>query len=546
MKEPGNGRMNRGSGGRRSGFGVAAMAATLMAGSLTLSGVSAQTIAVRAATLHTGNGQTIENGVVIVVDGKITAVGAGLAIPSGAELIEMPSGSITPGLIEANAIVESDDVQVTSEARRAGGDLAPLWSRIDTTAMASQRHFAADGGPSELMQPKDPSVDPNSEYFAVPCPVCSGFATGLCPVADRHGAFLSEGLGCPVCTFPTMHGIMEHVMPGVRYSSTFTEASAEVVPHTRVLDAINLRSKDFNWMLAGGVTTAFVAPDGAAVIGPMGAIVRTAGPIRSRVINGDAAVQASISTDTYGFGLSNQQPFGGFISKRTRRPTTRMGMAWVFRKAMYDSMRHAEGLPIVGADAPPAPALEALYPVLKGEKSLRILARDNNDIETALRFAEEFDLRFTLVEGTEAFDMLDDLKAADIEVIAGPISDGPTGLRQRSRDKQRHKLTTVKALFDAGFEPAISAIDLRDEDGLGRQAMYAIRSGLSFEQALRAVTVNPARILGIDNEVGTIETGKRGDLVVWSGPAFEATSVPAVVISGGRVVHRNRAVTQND
>lgn len=526
---------------RAGGLAIALAAGLLLAQTPAV----AQTVAVRAGTLHTGTGQTINDGVVIIVDGRITAVGSGLAIPSGAEVIEVPNGSITAGLIEANALVESDDVVRSASVRRTGGDLAPIWERIDRNALANARHFAVGGGPSDLMQPMDPSVDPNSEFFSVPCPVCSGLASGMCPLADRHSTFLAEGLGCPVCTFPTMHGIMEHILPGVRYNTTFTEAASEVVPHTRVLDAINLRSKDFEWMLSGGVTTAFVSPDGAAVIGPVGAIVRTAGPIRMRVIDADAAVQASISTDTYAFGLGNQQPFGGFVSKRTRRPTTRMGMAWVFRKAMYDAQRHAEGLPIMGSDAPPTPALAALQPVLSGQTPLRILARDNNDIETALRFSAEFGVPFTLVEGTEAFDMLEELKASGVEIISGPISFEPTGLRQRSRDKQRHRFTTIKALFDAGFEPALSAIDLRDEDGLGRQAMYAMRAGLSFEEALRAVTVNPARILGIGDQVGSIEPGKRGDIVVWSGPAFDATSVPSVVISGGRVVHRSEAAQQN-
>ncbi|MGP1347768.1 MAG: amidohydrolase family protein [Phycisphaerales bacterium] len=512
---------------------VGAIAAMAITG-----GTHAETVVVRAKTLHTGTGSAIDNGVVVIVDGRITAVGPGLPVPADAELIEIAEGSITPGLIDAHALVESDDVRESPSSRRTGGDLAPFWDRIDRAALAQHRHFAPGGGPSDLMVPHDIAADPESTMFSVPCPVCSGLATGMCPIADRHANFLSEGLGCPVCSFPTMHGIMSHLLPGVRYNATFTEASSEVVPHTRVLDAVNLRSKDFEWLVSGGVTTVFLSPDSAAVIGPVGAIVRTAGPIRSRIVDPEAAVQAHISTDTYAFGLGNQQPFGRFITTRTRRPTTRMGMTWVFRKAMYDAMRHAEGLEIVGSDQAPAAALDALKPVIDGQRPLRLLARDNNDIETALRLSEEFGVRFTLVEGTEAFDMLEQLKAHEVQVILGPISDGPTGLRQRSNDKQRHKLTTIKALFDAGFEPALSAIDLRDEDGLARQAMYAIRQGLTTEQALRAVTINPARALGIDDEVGTLEVGKRGDVVVWNGPAFDAMSSPAIVISGGRIVHR--------
>jgi len=94
----------------------------------------------------------------------------------------------------------------------------------------------------------------------------------------------------------------------------------------------------------------------------------------------------------------------------------------------------------------------------------------------------------------------------------------------------------MKALLDSGIETALTAHELRDEDGLARQAMYAIRYGVAADKVLRAVTATPARILGLGDELGTLEPGKRADVVIWSGQPFEATSSPLVVLIDGEVV----------
>ncbi len=110
-----------------------------------------------------------------------------------------------------------------------------------------------------------------------------------------------------------------------------------------------------------------------------------------------------------------------------------------------------------------------------------------------------------------------------------------------SREVNRARLHTMKALVDAGIETALTAHELRDEDGLARQAMYAVRYGLDRSQVMRSVTEIPARMLGIDQEVGTLQRGKRADIVLWRGQPFEATSSPVVVIVGGLIVLDRRA-----
>ena len=98
----------------------------------------------------------------------------------------------------------------------------------------------------------------------------------------------------------------------------------------------------------------------------------------------------------------------------------------------------------------------------------------------------------------------------------------------------------MRELIEAGIPTALSAQDLREEDGLARQAMYAVRAGLTPEKALESVTLTPARLLGIDKEVGTLEAGKRADLVIWSGEPLEATSRPLLVVIGGKTVYDGR------
>lgn len=471
--------------------------------------VHADVIAVKAGTLHTGAGDSIANGIVVIDDGRIIAIGAGIPVPSGATVYELEEGHITAGLIDASARLERQDIFLPEEARPAG-DLSAFFLK--------QLPFHEDGAA---------------------CVTCSGMA--LCPLSHLHGEFstgtdqdLEEELGCPCCGWPT-HNISQILTAGVQPAITSTESSSEVVPHTSVLDVANLRSPDYGWLARGGVTTVYVAPDTSAVIGPQGAIVTTFGSIRERVLNDSSDVQAVIGTDPYAVGLRNSRPFGSFVTSRTRRPTTRMGVSWVFRKAFSDTNDWIEGREVSGSDQPPTEAFPVLEKLLDGEIPLRILARDRNDIEAAIRLSDEFGLTFTLVEATESYDCWDVLEKLRPEIVFGPISDTSIGLRRFSGDENRARIGTIRELFDRGFEPALSAQDMRDEEGLAGQAMLAMKAGVSFEQALRAVTVNPARILGLSDEMGSIEVGKRADLVLWSGKPFEATTSPSVVIVGGRV-----------
>ncbi len=499
-------------------------------------------LVIRGVSIHGrfAGGPDIDKGIVIIRDGRIAAVGGmDLAVPRDATIIDLDGGSVTPGLIDACALLEPTD-RITAEAR-GGRPRQPLPPPPDFTEQHAD-HDDHEGHDHGLDAPPDPRAAPILTWVEEPVEAggLACCALDTCAMAAMH-EFLGEGTICPTCG-QVILSEEEHALyaSGLAPRTSLVESSSEVVPHTLVIDTINFRSPDFDRLVRGGVTTVFASPDSAAVIGPRGAVIRTAGPIRSRVISDAADVTASFGSDSFRVGPGNQSPFGNFVSNRTRRPNSRMGVAWVFRKAFYDAEKGLAGHAVTGADAPPAEAYELLGSIRAGHTPLRLKARLQRDIEAAVRLAGEFGLSFTLVEATEAYKCLPTIVGAKAPVIFGPIYIDPNGVRGFSEETRESRLSTFALLVNAGVETALTAMDLREEDGLARQAMYAMRAGVSFDETLKAVTLTPAKMLGVAEQVGSIEVGKRGDVVVWSGRAFEATSRPVAVVMDGKIVYDAR------
>lgn len=524
----------------------------------------AATIVLKAAAVHVGNGQTFTPGMVLIEGGRIVAVGGAVEAPPDAVAIDLAGGEITPGLIDANAALEPMDLMPTPPPDAANARLAaanhpnaPLGAASDPTGAALLRFFGLDehghaaATGTAALDPQDPAVfyarhaddrmslagrllawEHIHEDADPACALCAG---GSAPFAgNMQESALTTDHSAPNRPAADDSPLVAGQRPGLSLS----EHSSEVVPHLRGLDSINLRSPDFERLLREGVTTVYASPNPDAVIGPRGAVVHTGGPPAGRVVRAEAAVHAAIGSEPSWRGRGNRPPFGSRVDMFSRRPNNRMGLIWVFRKAFHDADRLVRGVEPYGADTPSDEALAVLAKVRAGEVPLRIQARALNDITSALRLADEFGLRFTLEEGVEAYKLADELKARGVPVIFGPIYEDAQGSRARSGETDENRLDTLPALLDAGLEVALSAVELRDEDGLARQAMAAMRMGVPRDQALKLVTLNAARMIGIDDQTGTIEAGKRADLVVWSGPPFDAASRPLLVMIGGETVYQ--------
>jgi len=452
-------------------------------------------VTIRAQRAHIGDGRVLENALIQVQDGIIVSVVANGTAPEGVNLLEV--SDITPGLIDANARIDvADAIYFPGEDPR----LQIL------RAMGLEEHF--HGGDV--------------------CPCGS-----VCPAMTLHVADVM----CLYCGWPDHdphpHDPTDELLAGSlggdqaagvpAPSGVINEQSSEVVPHFEVFDAIDQGSDDFDRLLKEGVTTIYVSPDSSAVIGARGSLMKTGGPLASRYL-GAGAVKGVLGSDAYRYGTRNRSPFRTVVSVYTRRPDSRMGVAWVFRKAFHDALLRAKGVTPSGADTSSPSASRVLSGVLAGEIPLRIQARTGPDIETAFRLCREFGVRFTLEDPVEAWKRIDLLSSSGVDVVFGPVFDVPSGILAGTYESRESRLHTLRDLVTSGVEVSLSAQDLRGEEGLSRQVMLAIRHGVDPAMALRLVTQNPAKLLGIDQQVGTIETGKRADLVVWSGTPFSSLS----------------------
>ncbi len=458
-------------------------------------------LAVKAAKIYVGDGRVVEQGVVLIENGRITGVGSDLAVPEGATVLDMGPGSVTPGLIDANARIGSTSLVPPS---RKG----PLRDALTGGTAGSGTGVEPDPVPDAQPAAPDPANAGPPTDGSLPMHVDEEF-----PDPDHDALAI-----------------------GIRPTDMVNDQSSEVVPHTNVLDSLNFASGDFDRLVRGGVTTVYASPDASAVIAARGAVVHTDGPSDRRVLVPAAAVKATVGSEPSYVGSRNNTPSRNSATMYARRPNSRMGLVWVIRKAFYDARRREQGGTAYGADTASPEATAVLADVLAGKVPLRMQARIQRDILTALRLTEEFGLSFTLEDATEAYLCIEELKARQIPVIFGPI-DEPAGGRRARGDAVRARYFTMRALLDAGIPVALSAQEYREEDGLARQAMFAERFGVTFDEALRSVTQWPAQLLGLSGEIGTLDTGKRADLVVWSEqPLAAASRIVAVMIDGELVM----------
>jgi imidazolonepropionase-like amidohydrolase len=452
-------------------------------------------VTIRADRAHIGDGQIVENALIVIKDGIIQSVVSGGEVVEGGNLLVV--SDITPGLIDANARIDvADAIYFPGEDPRLqilrvmgleehyhGGDVCPCGTVCPTmTSHIADEMCLYCGWPDHDPHPHDPTDEIAADALA----------------GDR-----AAGVPLP--------------------SGVVNEQSSEVVPHFEVFDAIDQGSDDFDRLLEEGVTTIYVSPDSSAVIGGRGSLMKTGGPIGARYL-GAGAVKGVLGSDAYRYGSRNRSPFRTMVSVYTRRPDSRMGVTWVFRKAFHDALLRAKGVEPSGADTSSASASRVLSQVLAGEVPLRIQARTAPDIETAFRLCGEFGLDFILEDPVEAWKRVDLLSESGVDVVFGPVFDVPSGILAGTNESRGARLHTLRELVSSGVSVSLSAQDLRGEEGLARQVMLAIRHGVDPAMALRLVTQNPARLLGIDAQVGTIEAGKRADLVIWSGTPFSSLS----------------------
>ena len=302
------------------------------------------------------------------------------------------------------------------------------------------------------------------------------------------------------------------------------ELTDPVTPQVRALDAINPDDLGFVDAVAGGVLTVNVNPGSGNPIGGQTAAVRCAGrTVDEMLLRAPSGMKSAL-------GENPKRVYG----ERKQLPSTRLGTAAVIRDALVKAANYLAKLErgddeFVERDL----RWEALGLVLRGEIPWRQHCHRADDIATALRLADEFGYRLVIDHGTEAVLLADRLADRGVPVLIGPL------LTSRSKVELRNRsLANPGRLAAAGVELAIiTDHPVIPVHLLAIQAGLAVREGLDPAAALRAITLTPARVLGLDAQLGSLEPGKHATLCVWSGDPLDARSrVEAAWIEGRPVL----------
>ncbi len=351
-------------------------------------------------------------------------------------------------------------------------------------------------------------------------------------VAIPGGVRVIDAAGCWVLPgFIEAHGHVGVHEEGEGWAGQDTNEMTEpVTAQVRALDAINPADLGFRDAIAGGVLAVNVNPGSGNPVGGQTAALKCWGrSVDEMLLRAPSGMKSAL-------GENPKRVYG----ERKKAPSTRLGTAAVIRGALVDAANYLQRLDSERqkpeGERKPVDRdlkLEALGKVLRREIPWRQHCHRADDIATAIRIAEEFGYDLVIDHGTEAYLLADLIADRNIPVIIGPL------LTSRSKVELRNRsLANPGRLARAGVTIAITTDHpVVPINFLAHQAALSVNEGLDRETALRALTINPARIVGIDDRLGSIQAGKDADLVIWSGDPLDVRSRVERALVGGAQVY---------
>ena len=300
-----------------------------------------------------------------------------------------------------------------------------------------------------------------------------------------------------------------------------------VSPHLRGIDSYNAHDTAIPMALAGGVTTVAAGPGSANVFGGTFLAVKLYGnTVDEAVIDPSVAMKCA-------FGENPKRCY------KDKCDSARMTTAAIFRQTLFEARDYMLRKEAAGDDITKMPKFdmkaEALIPVLRREIPLKAHAHRADDIMTALRIAKEFGLKITIEHCTEGHLIVDELKEADV-----PVAVGPTLTNASKVELLNKSWTTPGILAEAGLRVSIiTDAPVIPQQYLALCAGLAVKAGMDPFKALQAITINPARHIGIEDRAGSLEAGKDADVVLTDGDPMVSDTVVRYVIADGKVLVRH-------
>lgn len=336
-------------------------------------------------------------------------------------------------------------------------------------------------------------------------------------VLDVQGAWVLPGL------------IEAHCHVGITEEKKGTEGDdcnenvTPVTPWLRAVDAVNTMDAAFDDAVRAGITSVMVGPGSSNVVGGQFAFIKTRGRcIDDLVVKAPAAMKVA-------FGENPKVNFSG----QGKSPVTRMAIAGILREELFRAKRYLEKKKKGGADFEEDFRMEPWLPVLLGEIPIKAHVHRVDDIFTAVRIAKEFGVSMTLDHCSEGHLIAKQLAKEGFPAIVGP------DLSSRSKiEVQNMAFKTAGILNQAGVLTAITTDHpVSVIQTLPLCAGLAVKAGLPMEEGLRAITINPAVICGVEERVGSIEVGKDADIAVFDGNPMEIFTKTLYTIIDGKIVY---------
>ena len=336
-----------------------------------------------------------------------------------------------------------------------------------------------------------------------------------CEIIDASGKNVYPG-------FVEAHGHIGLDGYGIGFEGQdYNEMGDTLSPQMRAIDAIKPGDYAFSEAAANGVTCVATGPGSANVLGGTFAAIKTYGRrVEDMVVKAEVAMKCA-------FGENPKRCY------REKGNNTRMSTAAKLREMLFKAREYDRRIQAAGDDASKLPSfdmkLNALLPVIRGEMPLKAHAHQADDIFTAIRIAKEFGVKITLEHCTESHLVADILAKENLPMAIGP------SFGNASKYELRKKTWATPGILDkAGCQVSIiTDAPVTPLKYLRLCAGFAVDAGMDPFKALQAITLNPARHIGIEDRVGSIEVGKDADIVVMDGCCFEISSkIEYVFIDG--------------
>jgi len=349
-------------------------------------------------------------------------------------------------------------------------------------------------------------------------------AVGADLVAPEGAQVIDAGgrLVTPGCVEAHCHiGLWEY---GIGWAGADgNESSDHITPQLRAIDSINPFDECFKMAVKGGVTSACTGPGSANVVGGTFAAIKLYGKrVDDMIIKHPAAMKCAL-------GENPKSSYG----KNGKAPKTRMAVAAMLRELLFKAKRYNDDKE-AGKNPGFDMKLEAMIPVIKGEIPLKAHCHRADDICTIIRIAKEFGVKLTIDHCTEGALIADELAKEGYPALVGP-SFGMSGKNETSKKS----FATPAILHKAGVPICIiTDHDVIPQENLPLCAAWAVDAGLDAEEAWRAITINPAKVIGISDRVGSLETGKDADIVIWTADPMTMVGAHAyMTVIDGKIIY---------